>query len=58
MHHRPIRTAPDFTTAFLCVAWVWILIVLMTVWAAWGYGAALLVAAAAYAILERVPNGR
>ena len=53
MKGHTLGRAPNYTNAFLVSAYVVLVIVLVTIWATWGYGAALLVAFASHMYLAR-----
>lgn len=59
MEDHRLGRAPDYTNAFWTMAYVWMMIVLIAIWAIWGYGAALGVAFAVHIwILQRIEKKR
>lgn len=51
MRGHPIGRAPDYTNAFLAMAYVWLMIALITAWAVWGFISALVLSSLAHAWL-------
>lgn len=51
MKNHPVGRAPDYTNAFLAMAFVWMMIALITIWALWGFLVAIVACSFAHAWL-------